>query len=78
MQAMSQDEQKKVLAEATERRATLSEEIRQLADRRDAWLKDKVKAEGGAEASLDRKIYEAVKTQAAGAGLRYSADAPRY
>ena len=54
------------------------DEIQQLADQRTRFLKEQVAAEGGASASLDHKLYGAIRAQAAEKGMRYEADAPAY
>ena len=78
MQPLSTAEQKALIAETAERRETLKRQMNDLADQRAAYLREKVEESGGAEDSLDHGIYRAVREQAAGAGLRYKADAPAY
>ncbi len=78
MQAMSRQEQKAALAETAGHRQALSGEIRELAAKRDAWLRNKVEEVGGAESSLDARIFGAVKGQAAAAGLKYTDEAVAY
>jgi len=78
MQAMSPTEQATVVAETADKRQALRDEIRKLAGKRDAYLAKKVEEVGGAEESLDHKIYRAVREQAASAGLHYEAEAPSY
>ena len=46
--------------------------------RRRAYIAKEVEAAGGAKASLDHRIYETVREQAASRGLVYDAPAPRY
>ena len=48
-----------------------SSEISKIAAERDAFIEERVKADGGAADSLDQQIYEAVREQAAPLGLRY-------
>ncbi len=76
--AMSPEEQKEVITRKAERRDQLRQEIRELSESRNSYIKEKIEAEGGAEDSLDEKIYRAVKNQAAGAGLSYDGDSARY
>jgi Mg-chelatase subunit ChlD len=78
MQAMAPAEVKAEIERKAERRNELQQRIGELADKRAAYMRDKVEAEGGAEASLDDKIYRTIKEQAAGSGLRYDAAAPAY
>lgn len=60
------------------KRQRLQAEIRDLAEQRSAWLKESVEKAGGAEDSLDDRIYETVRSQAASQGLRYEPAAPAY
>ena len=61
-----------------QKRADLEREIRDLAGRRAEHLAKQIAKAGGAKASLDDKLFDAVKEQAGGVGLRYEADAPSY
>jgi len=67
----------KVQELATERRE-VREQMVAISKKRDAFLKDKVEAIGGARGSLDRGLFDAVRKQAGKAGLSYDADALRY
>ena len=78
MQSMSPAEQKAVIAETAERRRELKREINSLAGQRAAYLRERVEAGGGADASLDHGIFRAVKEQARESGLHYEAEAPSY
>jgi Mg-chelatase subunit ChlD len=78
MRAMSPAEQHAFVEETARRRSELTQEIRQLAEQRTAFIKKKVEADGGAKDSLDDKIYDAVREQAGRLGLVYEADAPAY
>jgi len=64
-------EQAAVVGRLADERAQLSRQIRELAEQRDAWLEKKVEEEGGAEDSLDHKIFETVSEQAGKTGLTY-------
>ncbi len=64
-------EQEAVILQMTEERHQLTKQIRDLADKRDRFLEEKIAEEGGATDSLDQKIYETVSFQAAKAGLTY-------
>ncbi|HEX7720275.1 MAG TPA: vWA domain-containing protein [Woeseiaceae bacterium] len=64
-------EQEAVILQRTEERHELTQQIRDLADKRDRFLEKKIAEEGGATDSLDQKIYETVSLQAAKAGLTY-------
>ncbi len=76
--AMTPGERKAVVAENAGRRTELKKEIQALADKRDTYLQQKVAEAGEAEDSLDHKIYQAVREQAAAVGLSYEAAAPSY
>ena len=78
LQAMAPAEREAVISEKAEQRQELQAQIRQLAEKRSSYLKEKVAAEGGAKESLDEKIYSAVREQALGKGLRYEADSADY
>jgi Mg-chelatase subunit ChlD len=69
--ALAPEEQRAVLASTAAKRKTLQGEIAKLAKERDAFIKDKVDAGGGAKDSLDQQIYDAVREQAAPVGLKY-------
>ena len=77
MQAMAPAEQRAFVKETADRRAELAGQIEQLARQRADYLKKKVEAAGGAEDSLDHKIYSAVREQAEGKGIVLE-DAPAY
>jgi Mg-chelatase subunit ChlD len=78
LQAMAPAEQMEVITEQAQRRDQLQQEIRKLSESRSKFIEKKVAAEGGADDSLDEKIYGAVKSQAAAAGLTYDSDSASY
>ena len=78
LQAMAPKEQMAVITEQAQRREQLQQEIKKLSESRRNFIKEKVEAEGGAEDSLDEKIYRAVKDQAAAIGLTYSSESAAY
>jgi len=78
LQTMAPEEQKAVIAETAQRRQALQKEIRDLARQRADYLEEKVEEAGGAEESLDSRIYGAVREQAGKKGLRYGEDALAY
>jgi uncharacterized protein YaaQ len=78
MQAMSVEERQALVTQTAVKRDELKRQIQGLADERARYLKEKVEAEGGAAASLDHKLFEAVREQAGAAGLSYGAKAPSY
>ncbi len=78
LQLMAPAAQMEVINEQAHRRDQLKQEIRQLSDSRNRFIKEKVAAEGGADDSLDEKIYRSVKDQAASVGLTYESDSAKY
>ncbi|MCP4469067.1 MAG: VWA domain-containing protein [Gammaproteobacteria bacterium] len=78
LQAMAPAEAQEVIEQKAKRRDELQREIRKLSASRSQFIKEKVEAEGGADDSLDEKIYRAVKDQAAGIGLTYESDSASY
>ena len=75
--ALPVEEQRQLLADTAEKREELKRQIADLAAQRDAYIEKQVEADGGAEASLDQQIYEAVREQAAPLGIEYE-DGPRF
>ena len=67
-----------VIEEQAQRRDELKQEIKKLSESRNRFIRQKVEAEGGADDSLDEKIYRAVKDQAASVGLTYDGDSAKY
>ena len=78
LQAMSPQEQQVLIEQTARRRNALKDEIRQLAEQRATYLRQKVQEAGGAHDSLDEKIYSAVRAQASKRGLSYETGAPSY
>ena len=66
-----------MVKEKAAKRDELQAQIKDLAQKRDGYIAEQIEAEGGAEESLDHKLYRTVRKQAAGAGLSYEA-APKY
>jgi Mg-chelatase subunit ChlD len=75
--ALPLEEQRAVLEEKAAKREGLKRQIAALATERDAFIGAELEASGGAGASLDQQIYEAVREQAAPLGLDYR-DGPRF
>ncbi len=78
LQAMAAPAAKAFVMEKAEQRQKLQSEIRRLSQQRSDFLKKKVEESGGAKASLDDRLYGAVREQAAAKGLKYDAAAPAY
>jgi Mg-chelatase subunit ChlD len=75
--ALPAEEQRALLAQTAQKREELQRQIASLAAERDAYIADELEAAGGADASLDQQLYEAVRAQAAPLGLEYE-DGPRF
>ena len=75
--ALPAEAQSEVLARTAQKREELKLQIADLAAQRDAYIEKEVDAAGGAGASLDQQIYDAVREQAAPLGLEYR-DGPRF
>jgi Mg-chelatase subunit ChlD len=65
------------VAAAAEKRENLQRQIRELSEERGDYIAKKVDEAGGMKASLDQKLYDAVKDQAGEAGLEYK-EGPAY
>jgi Mg-chelatase subunit ChlD len=77
LKPMTREEQEAFILKTGEERADLQRQIRQLSEDRDSYLAKKVEEAGGLKSSLDQKLYDAVREQAADAGLEY-ASGPSY
>ncbi|MCH8931021.1 MAG: VWA domain-containing protein [Proteobacteria bacterium] len=77
LKPMARAEQKAYVAKLATKRDDLQRQIRALSTDRDSYLEKKVEEAGGLKDSLDQQIYEAVKEQAAKAGLEHE-DGPSY
>ncbi|MEE8043290.1 MAG: vWA domain-containing protein, partial [Pseudomonadales bacterium] len=71
MQAMAPQERNDLIAKTALKRNELERQIKDVAAKRDNFIDEQVELAGGAEESLDYKIYDAVREQAAKKGLRY-------
>jgi Mg-chelatase subunit ChlD len=77
LKPMSVPAQKAYVAELAGKRADLKRQIAERAKERDEFLAKKVEEAGGLKSSLDQKLFDAVKDQAAAVGLEYE-DGPTY
>ena len=75
--ALAPEARAEALAQAAEKRENLKRQIADLAAQRDAYIETRVDAAGGAAASLDQQIYDAVREQATPLGIEYK-DGPRF
>lgn len=69
LRAMSPEDQAALISETARQREGIQQRIQTLVEARSAFIADKVEEAGGAEASLDRKIYDVVREQGADKGL---------
>jgi len=75
--ALAPEARAELLAQTAQKRDDLKRQIADLASQRDAYIEAQVEAGGGAGASLDQQIYDAVREQAAPLGIEYE-DGPRF
>lgn len=75
LRALPKEEQRAVVKAQVERRAELTQQIAELAEQRQAYLATEL--EGEERDSLDDRLYEIVRDQAASVGLIYE-DGPEY
>jgi uncharacterized protein YegL len=75
--ALAPEARAALLARTALKREDLKRQIADLASQRDAYIEAQVEAGGGAGASLDQQIYDAVREQAAPLGLDYE-HGPRF
>jgi len=73
--AMSAEERRAHVAAQATKRAQLKASIARLAARRDAYIAAELEARGARGDSLDDKLYDTVRRQAAEVGLHYEAEA---
>jgi len=78
MQTMKPAAQAEYVLGKSKERKELSKNIRQLTEKRDAYLKKEVAKTGADKDSFDAKIFGAIKDQAAKKGLVYSEDSAKY
>jgi hypothetical protein len=77
MRPMSAPQQQALIAEVKIKRDALQRQIGELAKERESYIAEKIEEVGGAEESLDYKIFSAVRDQAGKKGFVYE-DAPSY
>ena len=75
--AMAPAEQKSYIDGLAKERLEVESRMRELAASRDEFIKQKLDEDGGAEDSLDQKLYETIVRQAEEEGFEY-ADGPAY
>ena len=79
LQAMAPAAQASVLKDQAAKRDKLHKQLTAVAERRNAYLKDKVAQSGGATDSLDAKLFGTLREQAKRVGgLELDKDGPAY
>ncbi|MFT5503642.1 MAG: Mg-chelatase subunit ChlD [Gammaproteobacteria bacterium] len=78
LQALAPEQRKKEIYQLAEKRKYLLGEIQKLADNRQNYIESELAELDSPTETLDAKIFETVKAQAAEAGLKYESDAIRY
>ncbi|HEX5056156.1 MAG TPA: vWA domain-containing protein [Gammaproteobacteria bacterium] len=78
LQPLAPSEREAAVAAQVKKRAALKRGIKELSAQRKDYLQAQVEATGGAAASLDEKIYEAVRSQAAKKGFEYKSATADY
>ena len=76
MRPMDASERAAYLKSQTEQRDRLNRELRELVAKRTAFVTARAEAREGIEASLDHRIFDAVREQAGAKGFRYTDTAP--
>ena len=76
MQPMDASERAAYLESQTEQRDRLERELRELVAKRTAFVAARAEAREGIEASLDHRIFHAVREQAGAKGYRYTSATP--
>ena len=78
LQEMDVATQKVLIQQKAKERETLQDEIKQLAEKRNGYLKTEIAKAGGKKDSLDAKIYGSIRSQAKEKGLLYDEDSAKY
>ncbi len=78
LQVMSPAAQAEFVGKTKRERSELESEIKQLADQRNDYLRNKIISEGGKKDSLDAKLFGAIRNQAKEKGLVYESDSAKY
>ena len=78
MQVMTEKAQKEYIVGRAKKREELKDSIKQLAKKRDEFLKEKVAKIGADKDSFDAQIFGAIQSQASEKGIVYSEDSVKY
>lgn len=69
LKPMAPEKRAQTVRKTAQRRAELKQQIRQLSEKRGEYLKQRVAESGGAEESLDQKLFDAFRKQGSEKGL---------
>ncbi len=78
LQALAPEEQMEIISDQSRRRDKIKNDIKKLSESRSDYIRQEIKAQGGASESLDEKIFGAVKEQAKLKGLIYESEEASY
>jgi len=78
LQTMTTDEQTAYIAEEAKQRKEIGQDLKVLSEKRESYLRKKVKEDGGARDSFDSKLYGSITAQAKEKGLVYDDDSAKY
>ena len=78
LQALAPEQQMEIINDQSRRRDEIKNDIKKLSESRSDYIRQEIKAQGGASESLDEKIFGAVKEQAKLKGLIYESEEASY
>jgi len=78
LQALAPEKQMEIINDQSRRRDEIKNDIKKLSESRSDYIRQEIKAQGGASESLDEKIFGAVKEQAKLKGLIYESEEASY
>ena len=78
LQSLDESERQTVLTQKASKRKELQDQIASLSRQRSEYLAKEIEQSSEVDESIDYKIYQSVKAQAAEKGLVYSSEAPKY
>jgi Mg-chelatase subunit ChlD len=78
LQTMTTGEQTAYIAEEAKQRKEIGQDLKVLSEKRESYLRKKVKEDGGVRDSFDAKIYGSIMSQAKEKGLVYDDDSAKY
>ena len=78
IRVMPKEEQLKTIQEQATIRHSIMGEMKKLSEKRNDYIRNKMKDSASAEVSLDEKLYKTIRQQAAEKGLKYKSDSAAY